>query len=56
MAKKSFDIQDKERPYLNRYSLSFILDVVSEIENGKISIKKCREKYGIKGQGCFILI
>ena len=33
----------------NRYSLSFILEVISEVERGKISIVKAQSKYGIGG-------
>ena len=33
----------------NRYSLSFILEVISEVEKGKISIVKAQSKYGIGG-------
>jgi transposase-like protein len=33
----------------NRYSLSFIIEVISEVERGKISIKKAQDKYGIGG-------
>ena len=33
----------------NRYSLSFILEVISEVERGKISITKAQNKYAIGG-------
>jgi transposase-like protein len=33
----------------NRYSLSFIIEVISEVERGKISITKAQNKYGIGG-------
>ena len=49
MAKKNFEVQNKKKPKLNRYSLSFILEVVSEIECGKLSISTSRKRYNIKG-------
>lgn len=49
MVKKAFDVQDKKRPKLNRYSLSFIMEVVSEVESGKLSISDCNKKYNIIG-------
>lgn len=33
----------------NRYSLSFIMEVISEVERGKISITKAQNKYAIGG-------
>lgn len=41
---------EPENPCSNRYSLGFILQVVSDVENGRISKEECRRKYKIQGK------
>ncbi len=53
--KKSIVMQEKENQHIKRtqkdYSLSFKLQVVTEIERGELSIKGSLRKYGIQSHG-----
>jgi transposase-like protein len=48
MTRKEKTMEGQEKKG-NRYSLSFIIEVITEVEKGKISIKKAQNKYGIGG-------
>ena len=49
MKKRSFVIRDENSKFGDRYTLGLILEVVDDVENGRISKEECRRKYGIKG-------
>jgi transposase-like protein len=48
MTRKDETMEGQEKKG-KRYSLSFILEVITEVERGKISIVKAQNKYGIGG-------
>lgn len=50
MKKRSFVIRDENSVFGDRYTLGLILEVVDDVENGRISKEECRRKYGIKGK------
>lgn len=50
MEKGDFVIRNANSSFGDRYKLSLILQVVDDVENGRISKEACRRKYGIKGK------
>ena len=49
MEKRTFVKLNENSAFGDRYNLSFILQVVDDVENGRISKEECKRKYGIKG-------